>query len=191
MVDFNPIEYSFDKVGYVRAEKEAKEKLEALDKMLVWSANHNVHIKTKKDMGMFAVDPVNHFKYLWFEKNSKKIDLKINVDKLLELTDINIGELISLKNKYERIRSEVGIVDDKKTKLFKYSVTVDRKRFARFTTSEEQNKKVRALQKFIKEIEKIDKDICKVYPFEMCRAVGQTNFLRFNTSEGKYEIILS
>ena len=120
MVDFKPIEYGFDEVGYTRANREAELKLKMLDEMLVWCANKEIYIKSKKDMQMFAVDPVNHFKYLWFEKNSKKIELSINVDKLLDLSDINVSELKQLARKYEANRSELSIADDKKTKLFKW-----------------------------------------------------------------------
>ena len=104
MVEFKPIEYGFDEVGYTRANREAELKLKMLDEMLVWCANKEIYIKSKKDMQMFAVDPVNHFKYLWFEKNSKKIELSINVDKLLDLSDINVSELKQLARKYEANR---------------------------------------------------------------------------------------
>ena len=93
MVEFKPIEYGFDEVGYTRANREAELKLKMLDEMLVWCANKEIYIKSKKDMQMFAVDPVNHFKLLWYEKNSKKIDLDINIDKLLDLMDINVKGL--------------------------------------------------------------------------------------------------
>ena len=139
---------------------------------------------------MFAVDPVNHFKYLWFEKNSKKIELSINVDKLLDLSDINVSELKQLARKYEANRSELSIADDKKTKLFKYCVQVDRNKFARFTTSEEQNKKVKAINSFLKEVKKLEKDVCKIYPYDLCMALNGGNLIRYNTREEKYDLML-
>ena len=190
MVEFKPIEYGFDEVGYTRANRDAELKLKMLDEMLVWCANKDIYIKSKKDMQMFAVDPVNHFKYLWFEKNSKKIELSINVDKLLDLSDINVSELKQLARKYEANRSELSIADDKKTKLFKYCVQVDRNKFARFTTSEEQNKKVKAINSFLKEVKKLEKDVCKIYPYDLCMALNGGNLIRYNTREEKYDLML-
>ena len=190
MVEFKPIEYGFNKVGYNQANKEAKEKLEILDEMLVWCANKEIFIKSKKDMQMFAISPVNHFKHLWYEKNSKKIELPINVDKLLDLMDINIFELQQLAIKYEKNRAELGIVDDKKTKLFKYAIQVDRNKFCQYTTSAEQNKKLKALQKFIKEVKAIEKIVGKVYPYDICNALGRGQHLGYDISSSEFKINL-
>ena len=139
---------------------------------------------------MFAVSPVNHFKHLWYEKNSKKIDLDINIDKLLDLMDINVKELEQMAIKYEKEREILAIADDKKTKLFKYCIQVDRNKFARFTTSEEQNKKVKAINSFLKEVKKLEKDVCKIYPYDLCMALGGGHLMRYNTRDDKYEITL-
>ena len=62
---FTPIKLHFDKLAYKRACKEAEEKLNILDQMLVWCANNNAYIKTKVLMKSFLLDPIQTFKDEW------------------------------------------------------------------------------------------------------------------------------
>ena len=100
---FKPIKLAFNKLAYKRACKEAEEKLHILDQMLVWCANNGTYIKTKDLMRDFLLDPIQTFKDEWYKIHSKKIELKVNLEKLLELTEVYISELHLLEEKYRKI----------------------------------------------------------------------------------------
>ena len=183
--EFKPIELSFNKFEYNRACKEASEKLLALDKMLVWCANNGAYIKTKDLMRSFLLDPVNTFQEEWYRLNSKKIELNVNVKKLLELCEIEILGLQLLEEKYRKLNADITIVNDKKTKLFKYASSVNKDNFKVFTKSKSENEKVGKLKKFIKALKDVE-PFTKVYPANI--QTGLSNAIKFDISENDYVI---
>ena len=182
---FKPIKLSFDSREYNRACKEAEQKLLALDKMLVWCAHKGVYIKSKDLMKEFLANPVNTFKQEWFRINSKKIDLKVNVDKLLELCEIEIRDLEVLREGVRRYNAELGIADDKKSKLFKYVSIVNKDDYTIYTKSAKQNEKVNKLKRFLKALEDVS-EFTKVYPANIQQ--GLNNAVQFDIVDHKYVI---
>ena len=182
---FTPIKLHFDKLAYKRACKEAEEKLHILDQMLVWCANNNAYIKTKVLMKSFLLDPIQTFKDEWYKIHSKKIELKVNLEKLLELTEVYISELQLLEEKYRKLNADITIVDDKKSKLFKYASVVKEDDYCIYTKDEKENDKVVKLKKFLKSLKEVE-EFTTVYPANI--QSGLSNAVRYDISDNEYVI---
>ena len=183
--NFKPIKLHFNKFEYKRACKEAEEKLHILDQMLVWCANNNAYIKTKELMSSFLLDPINTFKQEWYRIHSKKIELKVNLEKLLELTEVYISELQLLEEKYRKLNAVISIVDDKKSKLFKYASVIKEDDYCIYTRDEKENQKVGKLKRFIKALKDIE-PITTIYPANI--QSGLSNAIKYDISEKEYII---
>ena len=183
--EFKPILLQFNKLQYNRACKEAEEKLHIIDKMLVWCANNSTYIKTKDLMNSFLQEPVNTFKQEWFRIHSKKIELKVNLEKLLELTEVYVLELQLLAEKYSKMPGKIIIVDDKKSKLFKYASVVNKDDYCVFTKSADENDKVKKLKRFIDSLKQVS-EFTKVYPANI--QTGLNNAIRYDLSENEFVI---
>ncbi len=183
--EFKPILLQFNKLQYNRACKEAEEKLLALDKMLVWCANNGTYIKTKDLMSSFLENPLTTFKQEWYRINSKKIELKVNADKLLELCEIDIRELEVLREGYRKYDAKIDIANDKKTKLFKYVSKVSKEDYSVYTKSADENDKVKKLKKFIDSLKQVQ-EFTKVYPANI--QTGLNNAIRYDISDNEYII---
>tara|TARA_R100000426_G_C4799796_1_gene102077 strand:+ start:319 stop:894 length:576 start_codon:yes stop_codon:yes gene_type:complete len=182
---FKPIILSFNKLNYQRACKEAEEKLHLLDQMLVWCARNGAYIKTKGLMSSFLLDPVQTFKDEWYRIHSKKIELKVNLDKLLELTEVYVSELQSLEEKYRKLNAFISIVNDNKSKLFKYASVVNKEDYYVYTKSEKENEKVLKLKKFLASLKEVE-EFTSVYPAHI--QSGLSNAVRYDISENEYVI---
>jgi hypothetical protein len=182
---FKPIKLAFNKYEYMRACKEAEEKLLALDKMLVWSANKGVYIKSKDLMKSFLYSPIPTFKSEWYRINSGKIELNVSIDKLLELLEVDIKELEALDENVRKLDALIVIVDDKKSKLFKYASSVSQEDYTIYTKDEKQNDKVKKLKNYLKSLEDIS-EFTKVYPANICQ--GLSNMITYDIRDQKYMI---
>ena len=183
--EFKPILLSFDNSGYNRACREAQDKLLAIDKCLVWCANNGVYIKSKDLMSSFLSNPVQTFKDEWYRINSTKIELNVNVEKLLELCEIDIRDLGVLREGVRRYNAEIGIANDRKTKLFKYVSKVDKESYSHYTKSEKENDKVLKLKKFLNALEDVS-EFTQVYPANIQQ--GLNNIIHYNISDNEYVI---
>lgn len=183
--EFKPIKLSFQKYEYERACKEAEEKLLALDKMLVWSANKGVYIKSKDLMKNFLFDPIGTFKEEWYRIHSGKIELNVSIDKLLQLLEVNINELEALDENVRKLDALIIVVDDKKSKLFKYASSVSQEDYTIYTKNEKENIKVSKLRKYLKSLEDVA-EFTKVYPLNICN--GLSNIITYDLRDNKYQI---
>tara|TARA_R100000426_G_scaffold84173_1_gene63193 strand:+ start:770 stop:1351 length:582 start_codon:yes stop_codon:yes gene_type:complete len=183
--EFKPIKLSFNQYEYERACKDAELKLLALDHMLVWSANNGVYIKSKDLMKNFLYSPIPTFKSEWYRINSSKIELKVNQDKLLELCEVDIKELEALDEKVRKYDALITIVDDKKSKLFKYASSVSKEDFTIYTKDEKQNDKVVKLKKYLEALGEVA-EITNVYPANICS--GLSNIITYDVRDNKYII---
>ncbi len=182
---FKPVKLEFDKWAYNRACKEAEDKLLALDKMSVWSANKGVYIKSKDLMYSFLKDPVGTFKDEWYRVNKEKIGINVNVDKLLELCDVDIRELEVLREGVKRYDAKIGVKDDKKTKLFKYYTIINEDDYTTYTKSEKQNNQVLKLKKFLKALDEVG-EFTQVYPVNIQQ--GLSSAITFDMRDNSYKI---
>ena len=183
--EFKPILLSFDNNGYNRACKEAEDKLLALDKCLVLCANNGVYIKSKDLMSSFLSNPVQTFKDEWYRINSKKIELNVNVEKLLELCEVEIRDLGVLREGVRRYNADIGIANDRKTKLFKYVAKVDKESYSHYTKSESENVRVMKLKKFLNALNDVS-EFTQVYPANIQQ--GLNNIIHYDISQREYVI---
>ena len=136
-------------------------------------------------MSSFLLDPVQTFKDEWYRIHSKKIELKVNLDKLLELTEVYVSELQSLEEKYRKLNAFISIVNDNKSKLFKYASVVKKEDYYVYTKSEKENQKVDKLKRFIKALKDIE-PITTIYPGNIQQ--GVSNAIKYDISEKEYII---
>ena len=136
-------------------------------------------------MSSFLLDPINTFKQEWYRIHSKKIELKVNLEKLLELTEVYISELQLLEEKYRKLNASISIVDDKKSKLFKYASVIKEDDYCIYTRDEKENQKVGKLKRFIKALKDIE-PITTIYPANI--QSGLSNAIKYDISEKEYII---
>ena len=136
-------------------------------------------------MSSFLSNPVQTFKDEWYRINSKKIELNVNVEKLLELCEIDIRDLGVLREGVRRYNAEIGIANDRKTKLFKYVSKVDKESYSHYTKSEKENDKVLKLKKFLNALEDVS-EFTQVYPANIQQ--GLNNIIHYNISDNEYVI---
>ena len=136
-------------------------------------------------MKSFLLDPIQTFKDEWYKIHSKKIELKVNLEKLLELTEVYISELQLLEEKYRKLNADITIVDDKKSKLFKYASVVKEDDYCIYTKDKKENDKVVKLKKFLKSLKEVE-EFTTVYPANI--QSGLSNAVRYDISENEYVI---
>ena len=111
--------------------------------------------------------------------------MKVNLEKLLELTEVYISELQLLEEKYRKLNADITIVDDKKSKLFKYASVVKEDDYCIYTKDEKENDKVVKLKKFLKSLKEVE-EFTTVYPANI--QSGLSNAVRYDISENEYVI---
>lgn len=157
--------------------RQAKEKLELLNKAVEWCKIKGVKLETKKEKEEFKIDFVEFFKKKFYSINGTKTGLPLNVNKLMDLLDINILELQRILDKYLNNPIRIQI------RKGEYSAAVTPEKYVMFTKTELENEMLEAMNEFVESLKKIEK-YKKVYPFDICR--GTSRFMNFDTSTGKY-----
>jgi len=156
---------------------EAEEKLKLLNDAIEWCKKYGVKISSKKDRQLFKTDFVQFFKDKFYSINSKKSGLPINVDKLMDLLDVDISELQQIEDKYLRNQTVIHI------KNGEYITMVTPEKYVQFTESELENEMLEVLNEFLRSLKKVEK-YKSVYPFDICRGTGR--FMNFDQNSGKY-----
>ena len=136
-------------------------------------------------MSSFLSNPVQTFKDEWYRINSKKIELNVNVEKLLELCEIDIRDLGVLREGVRRYNADIGIANDKKTKLFKYVAKVNKEDYSHYTKSESENVRVMKLKKFLNALNDVS-EFTQVYPANIQQ--GLNNIIHYDISQREYVI---
>ena len=136
-------------------------------------------------MSSFLSNPVQTFKDEWYRINSKKIELNVNVEKLLELCEIDIRDLGVLREGVRRYNADIGIANDKKTKLFKYVAKVNKEDYSHYTKSESENVRVKKLRKFLNALSDVS-EFTQVYPANIQQ--GLNNIIHYDISQREYVI---
>ena len=103
----------------------------------------------------------------------------------MELCEINILGLERLEEKYRKLQADITIVDDKKSKLFKYASVVKEDNYCTYTKNHSENNKVVKLKKFIKSLNEIE-EFTTVFPASIQQ--GLSNAVRYDISENEYVI---
>ena len=167
-----------DEVSYQEAMRRADEKRRLFIKALE-VASYHIAIEDSKE---FAEGFTAYFKEQFYNKHKEKVMLQISVEKMLDLLDVNLKPLQDLETKFKSINAELRW---KGNKPYAY---VDKKPFERWTTSAEENNKVKAGRKLLDAIDEISK-YSKVYPLAIQQATS--NLVSYNMRENKYFINLN
>lgn len=178
---FVPMLISFNEEGYQIAQKQAEEKLMVLDEGAVWVNNQFCLEDSPINMRRFHNDMVEHFKDIVLHYNKDKNQLGLSATKLIEVKEIPIMGLLSIKERYEKLSvgSEVTFTGNVP------SIQVIKKDFQVWSSQERQNKKIIMGNQMIKAINDL-KDSMKlnVYPMDIQRATK--GFIRYDIRGQKY-----
>ena len=177
MSQYKPMLAYIDEEGYSASLRQVQGKISIFKKAL-GVASHHIAVE---DTVQFADSFTKYFKREFFKKHKDKIQLDISVEKLLNLMDVNLSPLYDLEVKFQEINAEL------KWEYNKPVPYVDKKPFERWTTSAEENEKVKAGRKLLDAIEEISK-YSKVYPMTVQNAVS--GLVSFNIRTNSYYITL-
>ena len=166
-----------DEEGFREAVRKAEGKISIFNRALGVASHHIAVEDTKK----FSESFTTYFKQEFYKKHKDKIQLEISIDKLLNLMDVNLSPLYDLEVSYQEINAELKWEQNKPVPY------VDKKPFERWTTSAEENEKVKAGRKLLDAIEEISK-YSKVYPMTVQNAVS--GLVSFNMRTNSYYINL-
>ena len=179
MPKYKPMLVRFDEEAYNIDLKQAQEKVDAFKKALVYAQQYIV----VDDYQQFADGFTEYFKNRIYESNRGKIQLDINVSKLLDLLDIDISPLVRIEQLYDGISSVLSF--DKPLTI--PTPFVERKKHEIYTTSAEQNEALRDGRRFIDAIQQVSKHTT-VYPFNM--QSGTSNFIGYDIRRDEYFVNL-
>jgi hypothetical protein len=177
---FVPMKIYFDYNSFELAERQAEEKINILEKAYNWCREH-IDI-SKLDKHEFVKDIVVEFINQLEIQKSGIVNTKLSTDKLMFLLDINIVELKELKNKFERIKGIVNIVNSE------WRIEVFKDNYTRYTKNQEENDKLICGNNLIKALEMVGK-YKKVYPHNI--SMGTSQFVQFDMRQNKYEVNMS
>mgnify|MGYP001417200625 CR=1 FL=1 len=177
MKGFKPILISFDKELYELELKKAEEKLKLLDSASVWICN--VLDIDKLNLRKLHNNLVGYFKDLLLEKFSKQNTFGLSADKLIEMKEIKINELLELQQKYLSNNAKLKV--DNNTA----NILVVRKDYELYTKSDRQNTILMSYREFLLVLDKLQSNGVKVYKNYVCMATG--NFVQIDY-RGRYKI---
>lgn len=169
----------FDKEGYNLELKQAQDKIEAFKKALVFAQQYII----VSDYERFSEGFTEYFKNSIHESNRGKIQLDINVSKLLDLLDIDISPLFHLERLYDNNSSVLSFYKP----LTIPKPLVERKKYEVYTTSAEQNEALRDGRRFIEAIQHLAKHTT-VYPYNF--QSGTNNFIGYDIRRQEYFVNL-
>ena len=164
---------SFDERGYNEAINKGEQKTQIFKDALEWCNQYVEGLYLKG----FAKSFTKEFMARYYELNKDKIQLEIKIDKLLELVGINIFELRDLEDKFNNHPSEFEVNETG------FGCKVERRPYEQWTTSSEQNEKLRMGKRLIEVIEACNPHT-KIYPATIQQATS--NFIIYDIRKGKY-----
>ena len=175
---FKPIMVSFDEDSYNNAQEQAKAKLELLDKASVWVHN-NLDIEKNVNLKRLHLNMVEYFKDAILVVFKDVNQLGLSASKLIEAKEILIKELWEIQEEYNKNKVEVTFEKNVP------KVEVKRKDFEVWTTSERQNKRRLAGNKFISNIAGLQEYV-HIYPKDIMQ--GTSGFVKYDMRKMKYYV---
>ena len=129
------------------AEAVAEEKMNILSKALEQAEKH-IEVTYFKE---FCEDFISYTTKKIVEKNKGLKELNLSNDKVLNLLDINLNELYELQVQFEENKTKLYY--DKNGKPF---TRVDKQQYISYTKNEEENRRIEAIENFIKSVEALE-----------------------------------
>nr|AOE09260.1 hypothetical protein [uncultured bacterium] len=130
------------------AEKKAKQKLEILEKAIQEAQKYNIEITYIKG---FSEDFIDYTTKKILDANKQLSSLNLSSDKVLGLLDIDLSALYNLQVEFEE--NETTLLFDKAGKPF---TKIDKNLYTVFTKTEVENKRMEAIEGFIKAIRDLE-----------------------------------
>jgi|TARA_A100001015_G_scaffold34720_1_gene38442 hypothetical protein len=187
---FRPLLVSYNKEEHKRIEKLIEEKLMLLDEASVWINNVFDRDDEKINMKKLHTNMVEHFYEIVLHVFSKVNQLGLSAEKLVEVKEIPISELVTIQEKYDKIKLQqpIKFVDNEPM------IKLQKSDFETYTTNEIQNKRVIYGNQFIKAVNDLQNSLgIKVYPMPIAQATSR--FITYDLRENKYmlnrEVIFS
>ena len=174
---FTPILISFDEEGYKREQKIAEDKLVLLNKAHFW-INEQIP-KQKVRLKKLHTDILGYFNDLVLVAFKEENTLGLSAEKLIDLKEIPIKELVTISDQYYKNDFEITFPDGVPCTV------VERKPFEKWTTNNNQNRLLMAGKKFINACEDLSKTQ-NVAQFTIAQATN--GFIRFNMHNQKYYV---
>jgi len=175
---FKPLMVSFDEDSFNKAQAKATEKLELLDQASVW-INNTIDVEKNINLKRLHLNMLEYFRDAILVVYKDRNQLGLSADKLIEAKEINITELKEIQKQYDALEVSVGFKENVP------QVEVKRKDFEVWTTSEKQNRKIIAGNKFIQATKELEKH-SHIYALEIQKATS--NYIQFDPRSNKYRI---
>ena len=129
------------------AEAIAEEKMNILSKALEQAEKH---IEVTYFKG-FCEDFISYTTKKIVENNKALKDLNLSNDKVLNLLDIDLNELYNLQVKFEENKTKIYFAKDGSP-----FTKVDKQQYISYTKNEEENRRIEAIENFIKSVEALE-----------------------------------
>lgn len=129
------------------AEAIAQQKMTILSDALKEAEKH-IEVTYFKE---FCEDFISYTTKKIVENNKALKDLNLSNDKVLNLLDINLNELYELQVQFEENKTKLYY--DKNGKPF---TKVDKQQYISYTKNEEENRRIEAIENFIKSVEALE-----------------------------------
>ena len=175
MPKYKPMLVAFDERGYNEAIQKGNQKTQIFKDAMNWCNQYTYGLYLEA----FAKSFTKEFTQRYYEANKNKIQLDIKIDKLLELVGINIFELRDLEDKFNNHPSDFYVNENG------FGCKVERRPYEHWTSSSEQNEKLRMGRKLIEAIEACNNHT-KIYPVSIQQATS--NFITYDIRKGEYNV---
>ena len=179
MSKYKPMLVHFDETSYNSALAKAEQKNKYFNEAIQWIQQYDMNPKGEQ-IKEFHESFSNYFRTKIAEKHKDSIGITLSAEKILDLLDIKIADLIRLEKLYKEIDipCEFNTTGDETIQY-----PVDEKQFQIFTKSSEQNQKLRDFRNFIDALEKLSEH-CHVYPHQI--QIGTSGFVRYDMRSSTY-----
>jgi len=177
MPKYKPMLIHFDEDGYNLAIKQSNERIHTYNQALEFASKH-IEVDSPKTFGESFTA---YFKEKFYESNRGKIGLEINVDKLLDLLDVDLTRLKRLEGNFLSNPAIIAYPDDNSAPL----PNVDRNGYESYTTSSEQNEILRDARSLVEAIQRVGKHTT-IYPYNIMQATS--NLIGYDRRRNEYVI---
>lgn len=174
---FTPQKIEVNHIAYNVAIKEAEAKIENFKAALNFAYNNHVK-ETDLNQTGFNESFTQEYKRCFLKENSKKVQLEIPYEKLLDLLSVNLDTLKELEYKHHENTAQLEIIDNETV-----ATEVSIEDFTVYTRNESENKRLAAKENLVKALNEVS-EFQKVYPVTI--AQGTSNFILYDTRSNEY-----
>ena len=176
---FTPQKIEVNQIAYNNAIKQAEAKIENFKAALNFAYNNHVKETDLNDTA-FNESFTQEFKRCFLKENSKKVQLEIPYEKLLDLLSVNLDTLKELEYKHHENTAQLEIIDNETV-----ASEVSIEDFTVYTRNESENKRLAAKENLVKALNEVS-EFSKVYPLSVIQATS--NFVLFDITKNEYKL---